>query len=353
MRMLDLFSGIGGFALAASWIWGDELEIVSFVEIDPFCQKVLKKHWSDVPIHSDIKDYKHDGTTINLLTGGVPCQPASVAGKRKGKEDNRWLWPETFRVISEAKPTWCILENVGGLLALERGLVFENLLAEMESQGYEVQSFIIPACAVNAPHRRDRVWIVAKSNGSRITQSGLQPTDLLTESDCHAPNTDRNRLQEQRSEQQASGDRQFFQTSSDTKGRQPREQTEQEGRKDIGGGNKDVADTDRFNGDNAGYGSSEVSQFKETEICGGEFIADTTKQGLQGTISKGTVSGRCFAKCDNISGWQENWLEVATRLCGVDARVPNRVDRLKCLGNAIVPQVVVPIMQAIKELENA
>ena len=99
MNHLDLFSGIGGFALAASWVWGDEHNIVSFVEIDPFCQKVLDKNFQGVPIQSDIKEYKHDGTAIDLLTGGFPCQPFSCAGKQGGKEDDRYLWPEMLRVI--------------------------------------------------------------------------------------------------------------------------------------------------------------------------------------------------------------------------------------------------------------
>lgn len=163
MRHLELFSGIGGFALAASWVWGKEHEIHSFVEIDPFCQKVLKKHWPNVPIVSDIKEYRHDGTTIDLLTGGFPCQPFSVAGKQRGTEDDRWRWPEMFKVISEVKPRWIIGENVAGIVKME----LDNCISDLEAEGYECQPFIIPACAVDAPHRRDRVWIVAYSTRGR------------------------------------------------------------------------------------------------------------------------------------------------------------------------------------------
>jgi site-specific DNA-cytosine methylase len=218
--------------LAASWT--GEIETVQFVEIDKFCQKVLKKNFPGVPIHDDIKTFTYtksretqpteqggfyaescstdsgdrtftytehygqpsgeggdrrnqqgegwakeqNGTkqsersyskpplSIDIICGGFPCQPASVAGNRKGTADDRWLWPEMLRVITEVKPTWCVLENVPGLLTLEQGLVFENCCLALESEGYEVQPFIIPACAVNAPHRRDRVWIIANSNSS-------------------------------------------------------------------------------------------------------------------------------------------------------------------------------------------
>ena len=176
---LDLFSGIGGFALAAQWM---RYQTVQFVEWDKFCQKVLAKNFPGVPIHSDIKDF--DGTKyagVDLLTGGFPCQPASCAGRRAGTSDDRWLWPEMLRVIRDAQPEWIVGENVGGLITLEDGLVFEHLLVDLENEGYEVQPIIIPACAVNAPHRRDRVWIVAhaerggrdagRDSGNRVSGS--------------------------------------------------------------------------------------------------------------------------------------------------------------------------------------
>lgn len=177
MRHLDLFSGIGGFALAARWMnW----ETVQFVEIDKFCQKVLKKHWHNVPIHGDIKTF--DGTrfrgTVDIVTGGFPCQTFSTAGK--GEADIS-LWKEMFRVIGEVRPRLVVAENVYGLLTTKKGMAFECVCADLESEGYQVQAFVIPACAVNAPHRRDRVWIVAHANEIH------QPV----ESDCRTtPDTD-------------------------------------------------------------------------------------------------------------------------------------------------------------------
>jgi len=164
MKHLDLFSGIGGFALAAKWAG---METIGFCEIDSFCQKVLFKHWPNVPIHSDIKTLKLYPSPyhvkIDLITAGLPCQPFSVAGKKRGKEDDRYLWPELLRVIREVKPTWIVAENVSGIVAME----LDNIIDDLEAENYETQTFVIPACAANAPHRRDRVWIIAHLIGKR------------------------------------------------------------------------------------------------------------------------------------------------------------------------------------------
>jgi DNA (cytosine-5)-methyltransferase 1 len=156
---LDLFSGIGGFALAAGWAG---FETVGFCDNEPYAQAVLKKHWPDVPIHGDIKAL--DGTAyrgVTLLTGGFPCQPFSNAGKRRGKDDDRYLWPQMLRVIQEARPAWIVGENVVGII----GLALDQVCSDLEACGYEVEPIIIPACGVDAPHRRNRVWVVAGGGG--------------------------------------------------------------------------------------------------------------------------------------------------------------------------------------------
>ncbi len=165
---LDLFSGIGGFALAAKW---NGYRTVAFCDNEPYAQAVLKKHWPDVPCHQDIREVRGElYAGVTLLTGGFPCQPFSVAGKQRGKDDNRYLWPEMLRVIREAKPTWIIGENVAGIV----NLALDQVCTDLEAEGYEVEPIIIPACAVDAPHRRDRVWIVgyAKSNGLATSKAG-------------------------------------------------------------------------------------------------------------------------------------------------------------------------------------
>ena len=336
---LDLFSGIGGFALAARWAG---IKTVQFVEIDPFCQKVLKKNFPGVPIHDDIKTFTNTEGINNqeqerpiisdreiitgrekdirikfrgfddiaqrpfLLTGGFPCQPFSCAGKRKGTEDDRHLWPEMLRVIKEFKPTWIIGENVAGIRSMELvnsdsavesnpdiqedgendyTTVLDGICNDLEAIGYEVQPIIIPACAVNAPHRRDRVWIVAYSvsRSSEISNSGTV--------DCENGETQKCRK-------------------------------------------TDIQDSSAYRNCHA---------------------PDTSNQGLpgcerpgsheQGQTTHGSTPERNHA-------WDEPWIEAATRLCRVDARVSNRVDRLKALGNAIVPQVAFEIMKAILKVSN-
>lgn len=164
MRHLDLFSGIGGFSLAAQWCWGSQHEIVLFIEKDTFCQKVLAKHWPTTPIHDDIHTFNGRSISqIDLLTGGFPCQPFSLAGRQTGVNDDRYLWPEMVRIIAEAKPHWVVAENVRGII----GMALDTVLADLERKGYEAGTIVLPACATNAPHRRDRVWIIAHANGQR------------------------------------------------------------------------------------------------------------------------------------------------------------------------------------------
>jgi DNA (cytosine-5)-methyltransferase 1 len=158
MRVLDLFSGIGGFSLGLERAG---MTTVAFCEIDPFCRAVLKKHWPDVPQFEDVRKLRgEDVGPVDLVCGGYPCQPFSTAGKRGGAEDDRHLWPEMFRIISELRPTWVLGENVAGHITL--GL--DEVLSDLDALGYASRAFVISACAVDAPHRRDRVWIVAHSN---------------------------------------------------------------------------------------------------------------------------------------------------------------------------------------------
>lgn len=160
-----LFSGIGGFDLAAEWIgWNNEFHC----EWMPFPRKVLHHYFPKSISYEDITktDFSIHRGTIDILTGGFPCQPYSSAGKRLGKEDERHLWPEMLRAISEIKPTYVVGENVRGLTNWNGGMVFEEVCVDLESQGYEVQPVLLPACAVGAPHRRDRIWFVATNSDS-------------------------------------------------------------------------------------------------------------------------------------------------------------------------------------------
>jgi len=163
----SLFSGIGGFDLAAEWSGFTNLFNCEWEE---FPRKVLKHHFPNAEQFGDIKQFNATAYSgrLDILSGGFPCQPFSVAGKRKGSEDERHLFPEMLRVIGECQPRWVVGENVRGLVNWSDGLVFETCCADLEALGYSVQSFIIPACATGAPHRRDRVWIVANRERIRL-----------------------------------------------------------------------------------------------------------------------------------------------------------------------------------------
>jgi len=162
----SLFSGIGGFDLAAQWMGWDN---VFHVEQDQFCQQVLRHHFPKSESHEDIKEF--DGTAyagrVDIISGGFPCQPFSAAGKRSGTSDDRYLWPEMFCVIRQARPTYVVAENVRGLISWNEGLVLDTVCADLEGEGYEVFPVVLPAASVNAPHRRDRIWIVAYANNER------------------------------------------------------------------------------------------------------------------------------------------------------------------------------------------
>jgi DNA (cytosine-5)-methyltransferase 1 len=320
--MLDLFSGIGGFSLAAQWVWGDELEIVAFCECDKFCQKVLQKHWPGVPIIQDVRDVKTElmafskgrksgeqteqegwkntcgrSEEIDLLTGGFPCQPFSVAGKRKGKEDDRFLWPEMFRVIKEIRPRWVVAENVAGIVRM----ALDDCLSDLEGEGYSTQAVIIPACAVNAPHRRDRIWIIAHDNRSRCNGRSKQD------------DKDGERICENGYERQAD----------------PR---------------------------------SEVVRRDPIGI-----VANSSRQRLEECFNDARTE-RSYPKCEShrygkcrgsqvlwkiqAEGNLQGWWSVEPDVGRVAHGVPNRVDRLKSLGNAIVPQVAMQIFKAIKEINS-
>jgi DNA (cytosine-5)-methyltransferase 1 len=160
LRVGDLFSGIGGMSLGLRMTGGFETRW--FCEVDPYCQKVLAKHWPGVPCYGDIRELEGaDVETVDVLVGGFPCQPVSIIGQRKGTSDDRWLWGEYIRLIRQIRPRWVVVENVTGLRAIDDGRVFGTVLRDLAESGYDAEWDCIPASAVGAPHPRDRVWLVA------------------------------------------------------------------------------------------------------------------------------------------------------------------------------------------------
>lgn len=174
----SLFSGIGGFDLAAEWMgW----ENVFHCEIEEFPRTILNHYWPNAISYEDITktDFTIHRGQIDILTGGFPCQPYSQAGKRLGKEDERHLWPEMLRAITEIAPRWVVGENVSGIISWNGGMVFEEVQADLESEGYTVQPVVLPAAGVGAPHRRDRVWFVAYSGLQRPKERQKQSMGVI------------------------------------------------------------------------------------------------------------------------------------------------------------------------------
>ncbi len=311
---LDLFSGIGGFALAAKW---NGYRTVGFCDNEPYAQAVLKKHWPEVPCHKDIREVRGElYAGVTLLTGGFPCQPFSVAGKQGGKNDDRYLWPEMLRVIREARPTWIIGENVAGIV----NMALDQVHTDLEAEGYEVESIIIPACAVDAPHRRDRVWIIARDMADTISLSERSPHGSK-EWGC-------------------------------VRGRQEQDIGQ---RNEVGSNpansRKDVADS------NGGQLSQRKPEGQSVQMLGKGSqricnVADASSKGSQGTKLRSTSSQSSRASRSTSQRLGSNW---ATWLPEPDVGrvahgIPNRVAKLRGLGNAIVPQVAAEIIRCINKI---
>ena len=292
LQHLDLFSGIGGFSLGLEEI--GLVETVAFCDFDKYCQQVLKKHWPNIPIFSDIKELTHEKlkangiNKIDIITGGYPCQPFSVAGSQKGEQDPRHVWPEYFRLVKELKPTWVIGENVSGHIKLGLDTVLENL----ESEDYSARTFSISASSVGAKHKRERVWIVA--NTRRI-------------------------LRGEQSEQDQRG-----------VGRGPSKTKKWSHNTDQTSGSSERAKTVA----NSGSSRSE------------------TRLSKKGHREEGNTE-KLVNNSDRYRGWkrEDNWA-VEPNVGRVADGISNRVDRLKCLGNSLVPQIPYHIGTIILEVMN-
>jgi DNA (cytosine-5)-methyltransferase 1 len=314
MKLLDLFSGIGGFSLAASSLG---IETVAFCEIDSFCKKVLNKNFPNVPVFSDICKLKRsdiDGT-VDIITGGYPCQPFSVAGSQKGKEDQRYLWPEMFRIIKEFRPTWVIGENVGGHIKL--GL--DTVLEDLESEGYTTRAFSISASSIGAKHQRERVWIVGytEHNGP-LTPTKQRGID-------QAGNNDTKRKKKTSEFEGASMPRNY-QVVEDTR--------------------RSHWTRSEFRGEDENETRKEdANQFKRSSSTSQPNVANTDSERLQRHRQKHKLRE---SKEKGEVGRPCRW-QFEPDVGRVAYGVPNRVDRLKSLGNAIVPDIAYYILKSIKE----
>ena len=321
---LSLFSGIGGLDLAAEMAG---FRTAGQCEWADYPTKILEKHWPDVPRWRDIRTltkesfYERTGrTTVDVISGGFPCQPFSVAGKRRGKEDDRYLWPEMLRVISELRPAWVVGENVAGIV----NMALDQVYADLENEGYAVQAFVIPACAVDAPHRRDRCAIIGcralerKHNGKRRRTNPLENSDCVRfgEQGVLSQQPGRTKLERDGKTVANANDRQCI--SAD--------EAVQAGWAASCDGGRNVAGTD--NGGRSLRGDGEFPTVEETAESGADH----------GGRAPEYVTGQ--------------WWPVEPDVGRVAHGVPHRVDRLKCLGNAVVPQQFYPVFQAIADIER-
>ena len=463
MKIVDLFSGIGGFSYAAEQIVGG-FETIAFVERDEYCQKVLRKHWSDVPIYSDIRSFNgKEYKDADIVVGGFPCQPWSVAGAQRGSEDDRDLWHEMVRVIEDIRPRWIIGENVSGFITMSMGL--RRSLIDLESIGYKAIPYLIPAAAVDAKHRRMRCWIVGYSehDGSsaptfrrgneQIDGGSSQGQNKASELERTSGREDNGFIQTDIFDLMANANNAGDRTPAsgvDTEQQEIEQRREEQSQFELSRQREDVEDTNSSecqarSEEQGALRESEERRLKCNNISGrSEDVSNTKSKGLEGRIHSTTLSKERnesthsrdihsrernnVANTDNkgvrtrING-SDNDLQkesgswgddrttsrtdaglhaqttkngemelsqkgdvpytIGKRGCsgssrGEDAKdvrqssfrerpilwdaepnvgrvangVPNRVHRLRCLGNSIVPQVVARIFYSIKEAEN-
>jgi DNA (cytosine-5)-methyltransferase 1 len=309
LKLLDLFSGIGGFSLGLEST--GFFETIAFVEKDKFCQKVLKKNFNNIPIEEDIRNVKGSNYKADVITGGFPCQPFSVAGKRKGTDDDRYLWDETIRVVRECKPRWFIGENVEGIINIQEGMVLRQVCTDLEEEGFEVQCIIIPASGIGAWHQRKRVWILAYSNNNG---SYRQKRNETIESS-----------------------------------------NEQENRLSVGD-DKDVSNSGSKR--SQGFNNQQEPSKQKLGFTSNNHNENVwnTKSTRQSSSSMGPGKG----KFGRTSSWgkqcESNWWKAQSKLCGVPNGLSyeldkDRANRIKSLGNSIVPQIARQLGLAIMKAE--
>ena len=339
LRLLDLFSGIGGFSLGMEAT--KRIKTIGFVEKDKFCQKVLQKNFKNIPIEEDIRNVKGSNFTADIVSGGFPCQPFSVAGKRRGQDDDRYLWDETIRVVAETKPKWFVGENVEGIININNGLVLRQVQTDLEKEGFQVQCLIIPASGIGAWHQRKRVWIIAHSDSNR----------------------NRNEIRESYGEKE--------------KIQREHRQKNSTSRKSIGTNANDVPNSNsrlrRGRGTEQESRANEIWRFytpKEEQTkqhfwskavgCNAlprENISNTNSKGFQRrSIPTNLEEKQRSITSKNSFEKQQTWWQTQSELCGVPHGISYELDkdrsnRIKALGNSIVPQIAYEIGKAIVDAE--
>ena len=362
LRHVDLCSGIGGFALGFEW--AGLSKPVMFCDIEPWSRKILAKHWPDVPIEKDVKVLANEPERIpecSILTAGYPCQPFSLAGKRGGEEDDRHIWPYIREIVAQKRPTWCVFENVYGHLSM--GL--DTVLSNLEADGYSTRPFIVPACSVDAPHRRDRIWIVGYSDNARggtsrrTTDEKRQATEQgwqeQSQSGISGSSADVANAANEGSRQRAIG--------------QMGKKIAEEKR----AGHKSSICTEARSPNVANAGRELRSEGNDSELAAQEAIwsqrSISNQSGSEGrgrsadVANADSIRSQGFGSerhameqiglCRGEAGWQTNSWKPEPPVGRVANGIPGRVDRLRGLGNAIVPQIAMQIGLTIKAVNDA
>ena len=372
MKLLDLFSGIGGFSLGMEAT--KKIKTIAFCEKDEFCRKVLKKHWSNIKQYNDIRSINGKEIAADIVSGGFPCQPFSVAGKRKGTEDDRYLWDEMLRVITEVKPRWVVGENVQGIINIDNGLVLRQVQTDLEAQGFQVQCFLIPASGIGAWHKRNRVWILGYSEHNGSSTAKIKGGNFETAA---------------RSSQGEKATRKFKGTgrslyneyvpnskivrSGKSRNINQEKRLEESNSTQFNGSSSDVSNSNsrlrRRRGTIKESGANEIWGFYPTQEeqtgqhirskaigCDAlpgeeENVTNTNSQRQQEQRrSKPISESRNKFECSS-------WWKVESSVCGVPDGISygldkGRVNRIKSLGNSIVPQIAFEIGKAILAAED-
>ena len=361
LKVLDLFSGIGGFSLGLEST--GYFETVAFCEKDEFCKKVLQKHWSQLKIYDDVRSLHDTKIQADVVTGGFPCQAFSQAGLQKGRTDDRWLWNEMFDVIKQVRPRWVIGENVQNIVNIEEGMVLRQVQDDLEGEGFKVQCFIIPASGIGAWHNRNRVWILANniSKSKSIRHRGRGSERCKNEEWTFLP-------REQEGGEMGSKTKRCSNVSKSKSIRQ--EPTTHE--------EKQTRNSSRYSkGESEGSSTRNVPTSKSKRLQG--FSNDSSSISTKGKKSKSRAKDSYETDATDTFGFgtqgedarkhssiklhnststeRETWWQTESRVCGVPDGVSYGVDRdrakrIKALGNSIVPQIARQIGLAIMEAEN-
>jgi DNA (cytosine-5)-methyltransferase 1 len=375
LKLLDLFSGIGGFSLGLEST--GYFQTIAFVEKDKFCRQVLQKNFNNIPIEEDIRNVRGSNYAADVITGGFPCQPFSVAGKRKGTADDRYLWDETIRVVAECKPRWFIGENVEGLININNGMVLRQVQTDLEEQGFQVQCIVIPASGIGAWHQRKRIWIVANSSSQRSSSQSIgvnrelaeessgeketrDQSTLCTSSSCSDVSNSNNNgsYRSQRNETEQSCNKQEDRLSF----RDDKDVPNSDSKLSNGCGSSTRNSSTKFKGleCNQSWNWNEVrSKAERCSEQNRDDVPNSNGERPQGyKLQHDLETGKQISEHDGktSSERQQTWWQAQSEFCGVPNGISyeldkDRANRIKSLGNSIVPQIARQIGLSIMKAE--